>query len=120
MSASGQAACGIDERRIGLRWNRKIMSASGQAARGIDERYRMVERIVMFKSEKGYFDYLLILMGTALIALAINAVFEPAGLVTGGFSGIAIVAKSTTETLVSGGIPLWITTTYPQAFSTIP
>ncbi len=106
-----QAACGIDERRIGLRWNRKIMSASGQAARGIDERYRMVERIVMFKSEKGYFDYLLILMGTALIALAINAVFEPAGLVTGGFSGIAIVAKSTTETLVSGGIPLWITTT---------
>lgn len=38
-----------------------------------------------------------------MIALAINAVFEPAGLVTGGFSGIAIVAKSTTETLVSGG-----------------
>ena len=82
-----------------------------QAACGIDERYGMVERIEMLKSKKRYFDYLLILTGTALMALAINAVFEPAGLVTGGFSGIAIVAKSTTGTFVSGGIPLWITTT---------
>lgn len=58
-----------------------------------------------------YTDYLLIVAGTALMALAINAIFDPAGLVTGGFSGLAIVIKSLTESLVDQGIPLWITTT---------
>lgn len=68
----------------------------------------------MRKSARGkaeYFDYLMIVVGTALMALAINAIFEPAGLVTGGFSGIAIVIKSITEPWVEDGIPLWITTT---------
>lgn len=59
----------------------------------------------------GYFDYLMIVTGTALMAFAINAIFEPAGLVTGGFSGIAIVIKSVTEPWMGEGIPLWITTT---------
>lgn len=58
-----------------------------------------------------YKDYLLIIAGTALMALAINAILEPAGLVTGGFSGIAIVVKSLTEVWLDQGIPLWITTT---------
>ena len=58
-----------------------------------------------------YKDYLLIIAGTALMALAINAILEPAGLVTGGFSGIAIVVKSLTEVWWDQGIPLWITTT---------
>ena len=68
----------------------------------------MVESVRM---KSRYTDYLLIVAGTALMALAINAIFDPAGLVTGGFSGLAIVIKSLTESLVDQGIPLWITTT---------
>ncbi len=40
-----------------------------------------------------YLDYLLIIVGTGLMALAINSVFDATGLVTGGFSGIAILVK---------------------------
>lgn len=68
-----------------------------------------MEKTVKVKSR--YMDYILIVVGTALMALAINVVFEPAGLVTGGFSGLAIIIKSLTEGLMAGGIPLWITTT---------
>lgn len=68
----------------------------------------MIESVRM---KSRYTDYLLIVAGTALMALAINAIFDPAGLVTGGFSGLAIVIKSLTESLVDQGIPLWITTT---------
>lgn len=34
-------------------------------------------------------DYLMIIVGTGLMSLAINSVFDAAGMVTGGFSGIA-------------------------------
>lgn len=68
----------------------------------------MIESV---KMRSHYRDYLLIVAGTALMALAINAILDPAGLVTGGFSGLAIVIKSLTEPLVDQGIPLWITTT---------
>ena len=68
-----------------------------------------MEKTVKVKSR--YMDYILIVAGTALMALAINVVLEPAGLVTGGFSGLAIIIKSLTEGLMAGGIPLWITTT---------
>lgn len=43
------------------------------------------------------------------MALAINSVFDQAGMVTGGFSGIAIIVKSLTEPFFSGGLPLWLT-----------
>lgn len=56
-----------------------------------------------------YAEYLLIILGTGLMALAINSVFDPSGMVTGGFSGIAIIVKRQTEILVPGGIPLWMT-----------
>ena len=36
--------------------------------------------------KKWYLDYLLIIVGTGLMALAINSVFDASGLVTGGFS----------------------------------
>lgn len=35
-------------------------------------------------------EYLMIIAGTGLMALAINSVFDASGMVTGGFSGIAI------------------------------
>ena len=59
--------------------------------------------------KKWYLDYLLIIVGTGLMALAINSVFDASGLVTGGFSGIAILVKRWTGRIVDGGIPLWLT-----------
>lgn len=54
-------------------------------------------------------DYILLIVGTGLLASSIQCVFDPIGLVTGGFSGIAIIVKALTEDLISGGIPLWLT-----------
>ena len=54
-------------------------------------------------------DYLFIFMGTGIMALAIQCMFEPIGLVTGGFSGIAIIIRKMTAGIVEGGVPLWLT-----------
>ena len=56
-----------------------------------------------------YMDYLLIIVGTCLMAVAVISAFDKAGMVTGGFSGVAIIVKEWTGSLVPGGIPLWIT-----------
>ena len=56
-----------------------------------------------------YLDYLMIIVGTALMSVAINSVFDMSGMVTGGFSGIAILVKQWTEGIIPGGMPLWIT-----------
>ena len=65
----------------------------------------------MFQNNKraAYLDYLMIIVGTGLMSLAINSVFDAAGMVTGGFSGIAIIIKAWTKNLIEGGIPLWVT-----------
>lgn len=55
-------------------------------------------------------DYMLIILGTAVMAVSINSVFDPIGMVTGGFSGIAIMVKHLTQDMFNGGIPLWLTT----------
>ncbi len=54
-------------------------------------------------------EYLMIIAGTGLMALAINSVFDASGMVTGGFSGVAIIIKEWTKGTVNGGIPLWMT-----------
>lgn len=56
-----------------------------------------------------YLEYLLIIVGTGLMATAIISCFDAAGMVTGGFSGIAILVKAGTKNLYGNGIPLWIT-----------
>lgn len=56
-----------------------------------------------------FLEYLVIIIGTGLMAAAITSCFDAAGLVTGGFSGIAILVKEWTRGIVSNGIPLWIT-----------
>ena len=53
------------------------------------------------------FLYLVIIAGTGLLAFAIKCLFDPVGLVTGGFTGIAILLKSLTGFFYEGGIPLW-------------
>lgn len=54
-------------------------------------------------------DYFYILIGTALLALAYQCIFDPTGLVTGGFTGLAIIIKNVTELWIPDGIPLWLT-----------
>lgn len=62
----------------------------------------------MRKHSKLY-DYLMIIIGTGILAFGIACFYDPIGLVTGGFSGLAIVIKHVTEPLIDGGIPLWLT-----------
>ena len=54
-------------------------------------------------------EYLMIIVGTGLMSLAINSVFDASGMVTGGFSGVAIIVKAWTKGVIDGGIPLWVT-----------
>lgn len=61
------------------------------------------------KNRPWYLDYLLIILGTGIMAIAIKSVFDSAGLVTGGFSGAAIIVKEWTKGLIDGGLPLWFT-----------
>lgn len=61
------------------------------------------------KTRLAWLDYLLIMAGTGLMALAIKGIYDPASMVTGGFSGIAIIVKNLTEGTIPGGVPLWLT-----------
>lgn len=54
-------------------------------------------------------DCLCIVAGTGLMGVAIQSIFDPLGLVTGGFTGVAIIIKRLTADRIAGGIPLWIT-----------
>ena len=54
-------------------------------------------------------DYILLTLGTALMAVSIQCIYDPISLVTGGFTGLAIIVKELTGELLPGGIPLWLT-----------
>ncbi len=56
-----------------------------------------------------YRDYLLIILGTTLLAFALNMFFERMDLVTGGVTGLAIVIKQVTQLNFGYGVPLWLT-----------
>lgn len=53
--------------------------------------------------------YIKIVLGTGIMGLAIKCIYDPISLVTGGFTGVAILVKKLTEAFVAGGIPLWLT-----------
>lgn len=53
---------------------------------------------------KNNIRYIRMLAGTLLLAMAYKWIFDPAGMVTGGFSGIAVILRRTF------GMPLWLTT----------
>ncbi len=55
-------------------------------------------------------NILIIIIGSVLMALAVNLVFEPMNLVTGGVSGLGIIVKRWTEPFIDGGLPIWIFT----------
>ena len=54
-------------------------------------------------------EYLMLIVGTAFVAISLQCIYDPISLVTGGFSGLAIVIKAVTEPFIPGGIPLWLT-----------
>jgi uncharacterized membrane-anchored protein YitT (DUF2179 family) len=54
--------------------------------------------------------YVIILTGTILMALSVNLIYEPMALVTGGVSGLGIVVKYLTGSIIKGGIPIWLFT----------
>ena len=61
------------------------------------------------KKQKVIMDYMMIVVGTAVMSVGISCLFDPVGLVTGGFTGLSIVIKSVSEGWVAGGSPLWLT-----------
>lgn len=50
-----------------------------------------------------------IVAGTFLMAAAVNFVYEPMHMVTGGVSGLAIAIKELTKRYFLGGVPVWFT-----------
>lgn len=54
-------------------------------------------------------DFLRIILGTVLMALAVNLVYEPLGMVSGGVSGFAIVIKRVSQLWLPFEIPVWLT-----------
>ncbi len=59
--------------------------------------------------QKRFAEYLLIVAGTAIMAISLQLFLDPDGMVPGGFTGIAIIVKELTQGLIPGGIPLWVT-----------
>lgn len=56
-------------------------------------------------------NFLKTLLGVFLAAFAVKVMYEPVNMVTGGFSGFAIIIKELTAGESMGGIPVWVTTT---------
>lgn len=60
-------------------------------------------------SDRRVQDIIFMVVGTVIIAVAVKCVFEPLDMVTGGFSGLAIIIKAMTGRVIDGGIPLGVT-----------
>lgn len=54
-------------------------------------------------------DILFIIVGTLLISLSVNWVYDPMGMVTGGVTGLAIAIKYLTSVALPMGVPIWLT-----------
>ena len=56
--------------------------------------------MVAFGNKNRIWNGLAILLGTGLMATAVNCVFEPMQLVTGGVTGIGIIVKELTRNII--------------------
>ncbi len=61
------------------------------------------------KVRKELWDYVLVVIGAGMFGLAYQCIYDQVGLVTGGFTGIAIILRTVTGAWIKGGIPLWLT-----------
>lgn len=66
-----------------------------------------MQRFISTKS--AFWDYMFMIVGTGLLATAIQCLYDPVSLVTGGFTGLSIVIKEMTVGIIEGGMPLWLT-----------
>jgi uncharacterized membrane-anchored protein YitT (DUF2179 family) len=64
----------------------------------------------MSKKMPVWVEYLMILVGTLFMSMAIKWIYDPNAMVIGGFSGLSILIKGMSQQLIEGGIPLWVTT----------
>ncbi len=62
------------------------------------------------KTTKVFYKYMTIIVGSVLMAAAVNFIYEPLGLVTGGLAGLAIIVKEITGFILEGGFPVWLFT----------
>ena len=62
----------------------------------------MEERMEIPSNRPIYVDYLLMTIGSCLMAVAIKSIYDPIAMVTGGFTGIAIILKAFLN------LPLWL------------
>lgn len=62
-----------------------------------------------FYRKSWLWDYIMVIAGTGMIGVAIQCIYDPISLVTGGFTGLAIIVKEVTGRVIPGGIPLWFT-----------
>ncbi len=53
-------------------------------------------------------DFLWIFIGTLLMAVSTNLFYAPAGMVPGGFTGLAMIIRRLTEQFLGWGLPLWL------------
>ncbi len=65
----------------------------------------------IFGKKNVILEYAVLTVGVTLLALAISLFFSPANLVTGGFSGLAIIVRSLSLSAFNFEIPLWLTNT---------
>jgi uncharacterized membrane-anchored protein YitT (DUF2179 family) len=82
-----------------------ICSVMGTDAKSIRKRRSKMERLIKTKVS----HYLLIIIGTFLMAASVNLVYDPLDMVTGGVTGLAIVIKKITSVWIKGGVPIWLT-----------
>lgn len=62
------------------------------------------------KTTKVFYKYMTIIVRSVLMAAAVNFIYEPLGLVTGGLAGLAIIVKEITGFILEGGFPVWLFT----------
>ncbi len=62
----------------------------------------------MGRYKKDVLEILRLIIGTVFMAFAVNWVYEPMSMVTGGVSGIAITIKAISQHFLVNGIPVWI------------
>lgn len=59
--------------------------------------------------QKKIFDYVYMIVGPVLMAFAVKFIYQPAGMVTGGVSGIAIIVQNVTAVDGAKGISIGLT-----------
>ncbi len=57
----------------------------------------------------GVKQYIELVVGVCLMSIAYKSIYEQAGMVTGGFSGIGVIVKELTSSWFEDGVPLWVT-----------